>query len=100
MEEGAGAEVVDGIPPQGQEEERILLVQEGEEGEGGCIGRGQEWCVEEGDKLLVVGVVAELDVGQVGQGDTLEEEAEGDTLGEEAEGQGQAAAGLAEAGAR
>ena len=88
MEEGAGAEVVDGIPPQGQEEERILLVQE--EGEVGCIGRGQEWCVEEGDELLVVGVVAELDVGQVGQEDTL---------GEEAEGQGQAAAGLAEAGA-
>ena len=47
--------------------------------------------MEEGDELLVVGVVAELDVGQVGQGDTLEEEAEG---------QGQAAAGLAEAGAR
>ena len=91
LEEGAGAEVVDGIPPQGQEEERILLVQEEGEGEVGCIGRGQEWCVEEGDELLVVGVVAELDVGQVGQGDTLEEEAEG---------QGQAAAGLAEAGAR
>ena len=86
LEEGAGAEVVDGTPLQGLEEEHILLVQ----GEGGCIGRGQELCVEEEDELLEVGVVAELVVGQVGGEDTL---AEG------AEGQGQAAAGWAAAGA-
>ena len=86
LEEGAGAEVVGGIPLRGLGEEHILLAQ----GEGGCIGRGQELCVEEEDELLEVGVVAELVVGQEGEEDTLEEGAEG---------QGQAAAGWAAAGA-
>ena len=78
--------MVDGIPLWGLGEEHILLVQ----GEGGCIGRGQELCVEEEDELLAVGVVVELVEGQEGGEDTLEEGAEG---------QGQAAVGWAAADA-
>ena len=78
--------MVGGIPLWGLGEEHILLVQ----GEGGCIGQGQELCVEEEDGLLAVGVVAELGGGQEEREDTLEEGAEGHK---------QAAAGLAEAGA-
>jgi len=81
LEEGAGVEVVDGIPQQVLGEEHILLVQE----EVGYIGRGPELCVEEEDVLLVVGVVVALAGGR-GEGE--------DTLEEGAEEQGQAAAGL------
>ena len=76
--------MVDGIPLQGLGEEHILLVQ----GEEGYIGRGQEWCVEEEDELLAVGVA--LVGGQVVGEDTLEEGAEE---------QEQAAEGWAEADA-
>jgi len=49
LEEGAGVEVVDGIPQQVLGVEHILLVQEEVE----YIGRGPELCVEEEDVLLV-----------------------------------------------